>query len=170
MAEEVIEADRLEVPLRLLKPIRLDKVGRAKGFLWPLRKNLPPTLIIDWDGAQYALYLGGPHPMGFFPIKPDISMRGLLIEDAEFIVDVASKYDAVQTLDPRGAIVLRDGEASICGIALGEAFSDPVMVSLWGDYNIGTKDEAIGFTRWTLIVRDGDDTITLWKHDSGEAK
>lgn len=170
MPDEVENVDPITVPLRLLKPIKLNKASGSTGLLWPLRKNLPPTLLIDWDGCQYALYLGGPHSMGFFPIKPDLSMRGALIDNAEFVVDVTSRYDAVQQQDPRGAIVLRDGKSFIVGIALGESFADPVPVPLWGDYEAGTRDEAIGFTRWSLITRHGDTTITLWKQDSTEAE
>jgi hypothetical protein len=170
VTEEGEKIDPIAIPLRLLKPIKLNKTSGATGLLLPLRKNLPPTLLINWDGSQYALYLGGAQPMGYFPIKPDISMRGLLIENAEVVVDVTSRYDAVQQNDPRGAIVLRDGKSYIVGIGLGDTCADPVLVPLWGEYDTGTQDEAIGFTRWTMIALDGDTTIALWEQDSGAAK
>ncbi len=170
MTDDTGKIDPIIIPLRLLKPIKLNKASGTTGLLWPLRQNLPPTLLVDWDGSQYALYLSGPHLMEYFPIKADISMRGLLIEEAEFVVDVTSRYDAVEKNDPRGAIVLRDGKTYIVGVGLGETFADPVLLPLRGDYDTGTQDEAIGFTRWTMIARDGDATITLWKQDSGTAK
>lgn len=159
-------AAALDIPLRLLKPVKLNETSGLSGFLWPIRKNLPPGLVVDWDGKPYAIYLEGQAPLRFFPIKLDVSLRGLLIEKVEFIVDVTSRYDAVQISDPMGALVVKGGRAYLMAVPFNNGFADPGYVPLWGEYEAGTEEEAVGFYRWKLIARDEDRIIELWSQAS----
>jgi hypothetical protein len=169
MSEEVQAKTPLNIPLSRLKPIKANKVTAENGFLWPLRSNLGSMLMVDWEGSQYALYLSDPGTMKFFPIKPDISLRGFMVDECDFVVDVTSGYDAVQKEDPLGAIVLKNGAAFISAKSL-DQFSEPVLMPIWGEYDAGTEDEAIGFTRWSLVIHDEDRIIELWKHEGADAK
>jgi len=166
MNGETSDVPQIDIPLRLLKPVKLNQTTGLTGLLWPIRNNLPPALIVDWGGKPYALYLEGQAPLHFFPIKLDVSLRGLLIEQTEFVVDVTSRYDSVQKSDPLGALVVKDGRAYVMAAPLNDGFADPAYVPLWGEYEEGTADEAVGFYRWRLIARDGDRIIELWTQTS----
>ena len=147
------------IPLRLLRPLKLRKTSNVSGVFWSFRTTMPPMLLLNWDGAQYAAYLGGDRTMSYFPINPDVSLGGVVAQGGEFLVDVSSRYDAVQRIDPLGALILRGGKASLIGAPLGQAFADTVPIPLWGEFDSAGEDEAVGFTRWSLIIRDGSDVL-----------
>ena len=157
------------IPLRLLRPLKVRKASGVNGVLWSFRSNLPPTLLLNWDGEQYAIYLGGRYPMSYFPIKADVSLSGVVAQGGEFLVDVSSRYDAVQRTDPLGALVLRGGEAFLIGTSVGDTFADTVPVPLWGQFDGDDEDVAVGFARWSLIIRDGDDVFELWRQEGEDA-
>lgn len=158
------------IPLRLLRPLKVRKASGVSGVLWSFRSNLPPTLLVDWEGEQYAVYLGGPYQMRYFPIKADVSLSGVLAQGGELLVDVSSRYDATQRTDPLGAVVLRGGKAFLIGTPVGDTFADTASVPLWGEFDGSDGDEAVGFSRWSLIIRDGDDVYELWRQESFDAE
>ncbi len=104
--------------------------------------------------------------MRYFPIRADVSISGVVAQGGEFLVDVSSRYDAVQRTDPLGALVLRGGKAFIIGTPVGDTFADTAPVPLWGEFDGDDEDEAVGFARWSLAIRDGDDVFELWRQES----
>ena len=120
----------------------------------------------DWEGQVYALYLSGDYAFRYFPVKAGVSLRGALVSTVEFRVDLASAYDAVQKQDPLGALVLNDGQLYAIATLMGDGFADPVEVPLWGKFKAGTVDEKIGFTRWSIVAPDGDDSVKLFSHEA----
>jgi len=169
MPESNVTTPPSNIPLRLLRPLKVRKTSGVNGVLWSFRSNLPPTLLLDWAGEQYAIYLGGQYPMRYFPIKADVSISGVVAQGGEFLVDVSSRYDAVQRTDPLGALVLRAGKAFIIGTPVGDTFADTAPVPLWGEFDGDDEDEAVGFARWSLAIRDGDDVFELWRQESQDA-
>lgn len=157
------------IPLRLLRPLKVRKASGINGVLWSFRSNLPPALLLDWEGEQYAIYLGGRYPMRYFPIKADVSLSGVVAQGGEFLVDVNSRYDATQRPDPLGALVLRGGKAFLTGTSVGDTFADTASIPLWGNFNGDDEDVAVGFARWSLITRNGDDVFELWRQESQDA-
>lgn len=157
--------DRLpeRFPVRLIKPVSIRQGFGESGFFIPHRKQYPSALIVDWSGKTSLIFLSGENKFNFFSQEINSApLRGVLIADCEFVVDVASHYDSVAENDPLGALVINDGGIHLIAARLNQGFADPVLVPLWGDFTEGSKDEAIGFAKWSLIRKDGDDVHTIW--------
>lgn len=86
------------------------------------------------------------------------------MEGCEFIVDVSSRYASAPCANRLGSLVLRDGGAFLVGMPLNDAFGDPEELPLWGEFQRPSGDQAVGFTRWSLVLRDGEHTFELWRH------
>lgn len=164
MKDPVPSGPPADLPLKLLQPIKVGRQGGAHGLLWPSGANMPPALLVDWDGAQFLIPLHGRAALRFLPVRADTSLRGALVAGGEFVVDLTSRYDAVQKNDPLGALVLMDGRAHLSAAAANDGFGDSVLVPLWGEFEPGTEGEAVGFTSWSLVVRHGHDLFELWRH------
>lgn len=151
----------VNVPLSSVAPIRISGTT-PNGVFLSHKASDPLMLTWIWEGNPYVLRLEGQDAFRYYPIKAGYSARGSIINDIEFIVDLSSRYDAVQQSDPLGALVLQDGSLYVVAVNAADQFADPVDVELWGDFPGGSKDEKVGFARWSIALRDGDQRIPLW--------
>ena len=149
------------VPISQVTPVRVGG-DTPEGVLLSYRATDPMMVITQWGDKAHLIHLDGRAAFTHFTIGPGMSVRGMVISEAEFIVDVTSRYDAVQSSDPIGALVLKGGTLFIIATKAGETFGDAHEVPLWGEYESGTEHEAVGFERWSIVVRDGKDRRTLW--------
>jgi hypothetical protein len=127
----------IDVPLSLVAPVQLKKAATSStGGLSHVFKEAP-------------IEIG--HPI-----------RGLIINDIEFRVDVTSRYDSGHVWDALGALILKDGELSIFCQKLGDQLNnDPYPVPLRAGYLVGVPNEVCGFTRWSVAIQDGDQTKVI---------
>jgi hypothetical protein len=156
-----------EVPISLVAPVRLSKATENGVFL-SHKATDPVMLTFQWGDKAHLLHLDGKHAFAHFAVEPGYLARGTLLTEVDFIVDLSSRYDAVKQSDPKGALVLKDGELFLIAERAGDAFGDPHRVPLWGEYGEGTSEEAVGFTGWRIVARDGDERITIWPLNMGE--
>lgn len=151
----------VDVPLNSVAPIKISD-SSPNGIFLSHKVSDPLMLTWNWEGKPYVVRLEGQDAFHFYPIKADYSARGSVISDIEFLVDLSSRYDAVQTSDPLGALVLQDGTLFIVAVKAGDPFADPVDVELWGNFQEGSGEEKVGFARWSIVLRDGDRRLPLW--------
>jgi hypothetical protein len=149
-----------QIPLSLIAPIRL--TGEApSGIYYPFKPFGVTMLATVWDGKPHIMYLNGEKPFACFPLQVGYSARGSIIRNVEFHVDLSSQYDAVQESDPLGALIIQDARAFVMAFRPG-GFEDPFEFPLWGEFESWSKEEKLGFSRWSISVRDGQDRIVLW--------
>jgi hypothetical protein len=161
-----MNTDSVYIPTKFLSTAMITESTGQLGLIWPDKKHLPPALVTDWDGMPYAVNLAGDQAFKFFPIRLRVNLAGLLTVRPEFVVDVNSRYNATTETDPLGALVMKEGRLSLVGVALGDGFADPTCAPLWQTIEAGAPEVALGFTRWQLIVRDGERTIPVWSYDA----
>ena len=157
----------IDLPLSLVRPVRLSDATPAGVFL-SHKPSDPLMLAFPWGGKAHLMHLEGKHAFTHFTLQPGYSARGTVITEIQFLVDLSSRYDAVEKHDPLGALVLRDGDLFVIGQKAGDTFSDPHEVPLWGDYEDGTSEEAVGFARWSIFVRDGKERKIIWSQPPEE--
>jgi hypothetical protein len=159
MSEEA-KPDRISVPVSLVAPVRLGNVAdeQSCGLFFPHRTNLSLALAIDWDGEKHLIHLEGAYAFNEGKVGTGNPIFGVVIKSIEYQVDATSHYDSAKEFDPAGALVLKGGELFLYCRKLGDQFlDDPHPVPLGAGYLPGGKDEACGFTRWSVVVREGNE-------------
>lgn len=159
------------LPLSKMTPMKV--TGRTPlevpGFFLPLRPGSPPALAFNWGDAPRLILLEGSHAFYHFQQQTGHHVDGLLITDVEFRADQASLYDPSREGSLLGSLILHEGELSIVGINPNNNLGDEHLVPLWGDYAQASEDVKLGFTRWSIVARDGDERVTLWATPEPEA-
>ena len=150
-----------EIPLTLVGPVRVS-AETPNGLFLPYGANEPPMLVWNWGNKAHLVRLEGQHAFEYGQVGPGYVARGALITEIELRVDITSRYDALNKSDPLGALVLQDGQIYLIASKAGDPFGDEHEVPLWGGFNTGTKEEKVGFSRWSLAVRDSDKVIIMW--------
>ncbi len=156
------------LPLRLLKPVTLASGTACSGFFLPDRSSQPPLLLTRWGDTPYVVHLEGPHAFHYFQVTPNVQLTGLLVETAEFHVDLDSRYPSHEDAEA-GALCLKGGEASLLGQPAGGHYLGLSEFPLWGNYPTGPSEVAARFARWKLLLADGDRILELWTHNRGAA-
>ncbi|HET9336664.1 MAG TPA: hypothetical protein VFO12_09690, partial [Sphingomicrobium sp.] len=134
---------------------------------FPHGTNLPMGLAVDWEGESHLIHLDGPHRYHEAGIELGHSLRGVVLSVFEVRVDLTSRYDTSRTVDPMGALVIRDGRLFMFCRQLGDRFRmEPHAVPIDAGYLTGTTEEACGFTRWSIAVRDGHQTTVLRRFEA----
>lgn len=89
-------------------------------------------------------------------------IRGVIVSQVEYRVDATSRYNFEEEFSPAGALVLRSGQLFICCRRLGDQFhDDPYRVPLMKGFTEGSADEARGFTRRSIAVRESGDVKVI---------
>jgi len=153
-----------DLPPSMIGPVRLAE-GTPNGFLVSHRPAGAKMLTLNWDDEIYAMHLDGDRPFRYFPLNRGVAVRGALIKEVEFRVDVTSAYNAVERQDPLGALILTGGQLYVIAVLIGDGWADPVEVPLWGEFDPGTGGEKVGFTRWGIVARDGAKLLSLFSHE-----
>jgi hypothetical protein len=158
MANETKVAS-INVPVAIVTPVKLarDAAPESCGLFFSHLGNLPLGLVVDWDGATHLIHLSGPHLFEHGTIDIRDSIRGLVIQDIDYEVDVTSRYDAINTFNPPGALIMKSGELFLSSELLGDQFhSGTQKIPLGRECISGGAVEACGFMRWSITVQDGD--------------
>lgn len=150
-----------ELPISLISPVRLT-AETPNGIFYPFRPSGEIMLAVVWEDQPHLLHLTGERAFACFPLRPSYSAKGAIITDIQFRVDLSSRYDAERETDPLGALVVQNGRASVIAYQMGDGFGDPIDVPLWLELGAWSPDEKIGFSRWSIAVRDDDKRVTLW--------
>ena len=154
-------SETIDVPLSLLAPARLTKQTSAAlcGLFFPFEARRPMGLVVDWDGETHLIHLEGDYIFKEAGIDVGHTIRGAVINEIEYRVDVTSRYKQGESWDPAGALVIRNGELYLYCSRLGDQFHyDPHPVPLGNGYMLGTPEEACGFKRWSIAIRDGQNS------------
>jgi hypothetical protein len=158
----ILPLSRVE-PLRIRSKVLLEHPGLFRTF----RAVDGPLLAFNWGEEPRLMTLEGEYAFHHFELQLGHSMPGILTTDIEFRVDITSRYDAVTKADPLGSLILSEGKLFVVAMKSGNQFGEPHEVPLWGEYPEGTPETKVGFTRWEIIARDGDDHVTLWSTPEG---
>lgn len=162
----IVKVRSVEIPVELVEPASISGLGYS-GYLEHHRDNLPPSIIVEWDGKAFCFYLEGSHANRYFDVsKMSSKVRGLLMRDPAIYLDTTSKYDPTKRWHAMGSLILKEGTISIVGSPFDDGFADPVCVPLWRTGMRYTPGEEVGFTRWSLAVRANDTQIELWRQTS----
>jgi hypothetical protein len=147
------------IPVVLLTPIKLRKdiAPELCGLFFPHHTNLPLGMVVDCDGTTHLIHLSGPHAFKYGPIDIRSSIRGLVIHDIEYDVDVTSRFNAVDAHAPSGSLILEGGELFLACELLGDRYqSGTEQVPLGKHYSSAGGTEACGFLRWSITLPDGN--------------
>lgn len=165
-----METSPLYLPVQLLKPVNLTAGANLAGLFFPDRPSRPPMILADWEGASWALHLAGDHAFGFFQIKTDMSVEGVLLDDCKLTADLTSRYTTrIRTAAP-GDLMLKDGQAFLLGLPAGGFFGEVAEFALWDSHPPGTAGVSAYFSRWKLIANDGEKIVDVWRHDGVPAE
>jgi hypothetical protein len=154
------ESEIIDVPLSLVAPAKLNKDASAGscGLFFPYGTGLKLGLSVDWEGKTHLIHLDGPYLYKEAGIEMGHSIRGAVINEIQYRVDLASRYNAGEQWDPAGALVIRNGLLELFCTKLGDQFHDePHPVPLGAGSRSGAAEEACGFKRWSIAIRDGED-------------
>ena len=157
-------SETIDVPLSLVAPAKLNKDASPEscGLFFPYGTNLKLGLAVDWEGKSHLIHLDGPYLYKEAGIDIGHSIRGAVISEIEYRVDLASRYNAGKEWDPAGALVIRDGELALFCTKLGDQFhNDPHPVPIGTGLLSGAGEEACGFKRWSIAIRDGQSSKVL---------
>lgn len=157
----------VEVPLSFVAPVRLSD-DAPNGIFLSHKPSDPTMLTFNWGGKVHAMHLEGERAFTHFTISAGYSARGTLISKIEFIVDLSSRYDALEKSDPIGSLILQDGELFVIGKKAGDSFGEPHEVPLWGEYDHGTAEQKVGFANWSIVIQDGDERKTIWSKGAAD--
>lgn len=163
------------LPLNGLKLAEITRGSNYTGIFLPTRSNLPPALVFNWgdtdeqEAAQTIMYFEGEKAFEYFDLDIRTKPRGLLIENVEVGVDLSSRYDAQTTATPKGGMVMKEGRAHINAAPLRDTYGDPHLVPLPFEFGQTGEVEPMGFYRWKLYLRKGDDQHDLLTFDGTPA-
>ena len=161
---EKANVSAIDVPASLIAPVKLsqDAAKASCGLFFPYRTNLPTGLVVEWEGDTHLIHLEGSLAFQEGAVGIGNPIRGVVINDVEYRVDLTSRYNSVERGDPPGALVLKAGALYLCCTKLGDQFhGGPYLVPLGGNYQKGGADEACGFTRWSIAVRENDEVKVI---------
>ncbi|MBR0553741.1 hypothetical protein [Stakelama marina] len=156
--------EALDLPMSAVAPVRLGKNADEKscGLFLPYRSNLPMGLVVDWDDQKHMIHLDGSYAFKEAAVGAGNPIRGVIVSQVEYRVDATSRYNSEEEFDPAGALVLRSGQLFISCRRLGDQFhDDPYRVPLMKGFAEGSADEACGFTRWSIAVRESGDVKVI---------
>jgi hypothetical protein len=157
---DVLQPEPIEVSISMIAPARLRQKASREfcGLFFPYRANLPVGLAVDWEGETHLIHLEGQNAFQEGRVGIGSPIKGTVIRDFEYRVDATSSYNSAEQSDPSGALVLRNGMLYLCCRRLGDALNDdPYPVPVGGELLPGEPEEACGFTRWSIAVREGSE-------------
>ncbi|WP_226663715.1 hypothetical protein [Alteriqipengyuania lutimaris] len=137
----------------------------APGLMLSIRERQPHVLILDWDGAKYALKLDGPDAFGFFPVSAKTPHDGLYVPNVEILVDLDSRGIGRGRDEDKGVLILEEGQLFVLGKQVGDGWSDPRPVPLWTKVAGGSEGARVAFDRWAIGLQEGDDYRILWSYE-----
>jgi hypothetical protein len=149
--------EALDFPLSLVTPIKLSKqpLVVSCALFFPYRTNPSLGLVANWEGEDHLIHLEGDYAFGESAIDQKHPIFGAAVTEIEFRADMASRYNSAETWDPQGALVLKEGKLFLFCRRLGDRFhNDPYPVPLGTNYPLGSAEEACGFRKWSIAVRD----------------
>lgn len=161
---DLMKLEPIYLPVSAVAPVRLGKDAdeQSCGLFLPYRTNLPMGLVVDWDGEKHLIHMEGPYAFKEAAVGIGNPIRGVVISAIEYRVDATSHYNAEDQFDRAGALVLKAGQLFICCRTLGDQYyGDPHRVPLAKGFAEGSAEEASGFTRWSIAVREGDDVTVV---------
>lgn len=153
------------IPINRMVPTRVTSQTALSrpGFFRELRPGQPPMIAFNWGDGSHVILLEGSYAFNHFKQQMGHSVAGVLITDVEFRVDDTSLYDPSREGALLGSLVLSEGQLSIVGRNPNNNFGDEHLVPLWGDYEEGSADVRVGFTRWSIVACIGNERETLWE-------
>jgi len=93
-----------------------------------------------------------------------------LLREFRFIADTESIYDASRGGHPRGALILKGGRHFLAVSRLNDNYGDLIEAPVLGEPPEEHVSEAVGFSRWKIECRDGNDSLEIWSHECGAPK
>jgi hypothetical protein len=159
----------LDVPLSIVVPAKLSNKASAEscGLFFPHTTKLSLGLSVDWAGKTHLIHLDGSHLYREAGIEIGRSLRGAMIREIEYRVDLASRYNSADEWDPAGALVIKDGELSLYCRELGNRVdNDPYPVPIGTGLPVASEEEACGFTRWSIAIREDGKAKVLWSFEA----
>ena len=163
----------MDVPLSILAPAKLVKQASAEscGLFFPHGSHLPIGLAVDWDRETHLIHLDGPYAYQEGVIDIGQTIRGAVISQIEYRVDITSRYKSGEAWDPAGALLIKNGELYLFCSNLGEQLHyDPHPVPLGEGYMPGALDEGCGFKKWSIAIQDSGKPKVLRSFEAHSTK
>lgn len=164
-------AEILNIDIRIsqLAPVKLTRDASEKtcGLFLPYTPRLALGLVVNLEGETQLIHLDGAHIFKMGSVAIGSPIRGVIISDYEFRVDTASRYNSTEQSDELGALILKGGELFLMCGRLGESYHgdlEPVLIQ--SGLLAGTDDEACGFKKWSVTIREGEETKVIRSFES----
>lgn len=137
---------------------------KQAGLFLPVRENDIPIAITIFDGTPFGIKLSGSDAFASFALSIRSPHSGLFIPEPEILIDFASAISGLGQQETKGLLILSDNSLAVVARPVGDHFADPYPIPLWTKVNRGSEGISVGFTRWAIGVKTGQDHHILWEH------
>mgnify|MGYP001375003390 CR=1 FL=1 len=165
--KKIAALSEVHLPTTSFEVARLQSKSVAFGLLVPQRREQGP-LIVTGDGTGLTVIpLEGRDAFRHFGLSLGTPLRGLLLSDVQFRVDITSQFNP-NTEEPLGGLLRDDMQIRLLVANRGESFADPVrypLIDLDGEED---QDWSTGFRSWSILHKLDDGFVELWRNDGAE--
>ena len=148
------QIDAHMIPIKSCKTAELNEVC-GLALLLPTDEFGAKFLVTSHDESM-AVFLGGDYVHHAFPTAQTANWKGLVIENVEIEVDLASIYSLEKEEPYLGSIILDGSSVKIVARVKNGGWTETRAVALNNGECTETSSTRVGFTRWQAIMRDGD--------------
>lgn len=142
------------------------KAAPPGSLVLPRNKYEFVALICEGDGAPVAVFLSGEHAFQSFPSGDADNWKGLVVPNVRIEADESSLYDPDLNGHAPGVLVREETKLVVRSKAE-HSFGRSVPVVIKSGLAEG-KGSA-GFTRWQVVIGQGEEKRVLHKIDLAEA-
>lgn len=163
----------IDLPLTKVAPVQITQQGddALSGLFFPYRANLSVDLATNWEGRTHLVHLAGDYAFQEGAVGINSPIRGILVREIEYRVDVTSRYNSTEAQDTPGSLVLKHGQLFLMATRLGDKIdNDPYGVPIAQGFDAGAAEQACGFRRWSIAIQENGDTRVIQKFEALAAK
>ncbi len=139
--------------------------AKPLSLMLPRTKHEATVLVGQTENSPAAVFLGGQYNFHSFECSEAINWRGLLIPNVRVEVDETSLFDPQFVSASLGILVRTDTKLIV--YAKAEQSYRRLRVILETDLPT-THDLAAGFSRWRIVIGEGQDKRVLREIDTGQ--
>jgi hypothetical protein len=144
--------------------------AKPMSLFMPSSKYDATTLVVGLDdGKLFAVVLEGSHAFKGFDCTDNKAWRGMIIHPVAIEVDEKSLLD-LDRYDPPSGSLTRKGDLLSVMAHADEGFRGMQPWKLVGGLPTGGDDAKIGFTRWSVVLGNGQDKRVLFTVDRPRPK
>ncbi|WP_447724611.1 hypothetical protein [Sphingomonas koreensis] len=95
-----------------------------------------------------------------------VNFDGMIVEDIKIEVDTDSAFNPGETGKTLLAIIRQGSATGLFVSSDGGGFRQTVIAPIGGVFDPGVATERVAFTRWRIVLGEGDDKVTLLEIDA----